>query len=47
MLTGSITIIIWYNIPFLKNLIYELVPGFFLSLFAIIIVSLLTQKKEE
>lgn len=47
MLTGSITIIIWYNIPFLKNLIYELVPGFFLSLFAIIIVSLLTQRKRR
>ncbi len=46
MLTGSITIIIWYNIPFLKNLIYELVPGFFFSIFAIIIVSLLTQNKK-
>lgn len=47
MITGSITIIVWYNISFLKNIIYELVPGFLLSLFAIIIVSILTEKKRR
>ncbi len=47
MITGAVTIILWYNIPFLKNLIYELVPGFFFSFFAIIIVSLLTKEDKN
>ena len=47
MIVGALTIILWYNIPFLKNLIYELVPGFFFSLFAIIIVSLLTKEEKN
>jgi sodium/proline symporter len=46
MIGGAITIILWYNIPFLKKLIYELVPGFFFSLFLCIIFSLLTKKEE-
>jgi len=37
-------VLIWYNVPALKNSLYELIPSFFLSLFSIIIVSLLTQK---
>jgi len=44
MIVGTITVLIWYNVPLLKNTLYELIPGFFLSLFSIIIVSLLTQK---
>jgi len=44
MVLGSATIIIWHNIPVLKNLIYELFPGFFVSLFAVWIVSLLTAR---
>jgi sodium/proline symporter len=45
MIVGTITVLIWYNVPVLKNSLYELIPSFFLSLFSIIIVSLLTQKK--
>jgi sodium/proline symporter len=45
MIVGTITVLIWYNVPVLKNSLYELIPGFFLSLFSIIIVSLLTQRK--
>ncbi len=45
MIVGTVTVLIWYNVPALKNLVYELIPSFFLSLFSIICVSLLTQKK--
>ncbi len=45
MIVGTITVLIWYNVPALKNSLYELIPAFFLSLFSIIIVSLLTQKR--
>jgi sodium/proline symporter len=44
MIVGTITVLIWYNMPALKETLYELIPGFFLSLFSIIIVSLLTRK---
>ena len=40
MITGAITIVIWYNVPALKNFLYELVPGFGLSLTATFVVSL-------
>lgn len=45
MVVGTVTVLIWYNVPVLKNSLYELIPSFFLSLFSIIIVSLLTQKR--
>ena len=45
MIVGTITVLIWYNVPVLKDSLYELIPGFFLSLFSIIIVSLLTRRK--
>ena len=44
MIVGTISVLIWYNVPALKSSLYELIPAFFLSLFSIIIVSLLTQK---
>jgi sodium/proline symporter len=44
MIVGTITVLIWYNVPVLKDSLYELIPGFFLSLFSIILVSLLTQR---
>ena len=46
MIVGTATIIIWYNVQVLKDMIYELVPGFFLSLIAVVIVSLLTTPPE-
>jgi len=45
MVVGTITVLVWYNVPAPKNSLYELIPAFFLSLFSIIIVSLLTQKR--
>lgn len=39
---GAVTVIIWANIPLLKENIYEIIPGFIVGLFAIWGVSLLT-----
>lgn len=47
MLTGAITVIIWNQVPFLKNIVYELIPGFTLALLVTIIVSLLTKPCEN
>lgn len=44
MIAGSGTVILWTRFPFLKNALYELVPGFFACLVAIVLVSLLTGK---
>ncbi len=41
LLTGAITVFIWKTVPFLNNLIYELVPGFILSFLMTILVSIL------
>jgi len=46
MVSGALTIIIWYNVPVLKKLIYELVPGFFISLIVIVIVSIISPPKK-
>ncbi len=43
MLTGLLVTIIWRNIPFLKGIVYELVPAFVLAFFAVWIVSMFTQ----
>ncbi|WP_343031525.1 sodium/proline symporter PutP [Metabacillus lacus] len=42
MLVGAITVIIWISIPPLKAFMYEMIPGFFLSLLAVIAVSRFT-----
>jgi len=44
MLTGSITTIIWSNIDFLENIISVRFTSFVFAFFAIVIVSLLTNK---
>jgi sodium/proline symporter len=44
MLVGAIAIVVWYNVPVLKGFLYELIPGFFFSLLATWLVSLLTQR---
>ncbi len=47
LIVGPVVVIIWKNIPALSNTLYELIPGFFLSLIAGIIVSRLTGKEER
>lgn len=45
MVVGTIVVVVWYFVPELKSNLYEMIPGFFSSLFTVVIVSLLTQKK--
>lgn len=42
MTVGALTVIIWANVPILKETLYEIVPGFAANLIAIVAVSLLT-----
>jgi sodium/proline symporter len=44
---GAATVIIWANVPVLVNSLYEIIPGFFVGLVAICIVSLLTPAPNE
>jgi len=45
MIVGTVTVLVWYNVPLLKNLLYELIPGFFFALLAIVVVSILGQQR--
>jgi len=45
MIGGTLTVLIWYNIPALKNFLYELIPGFIVSFILVVMVSLLTQSR--
>jgi len=38
-ITGTVVVIAWYNIPGLTELVYEMIPGFFASLAATLLVS--------
>ncbi|WP_338452571.1 sodium/proline symporter PutP [Niallia oryzisoli] len=44
IIVGAFTVIIWISNEALKGFMYEMIPGFILSLVAIIIVSILTAK---
>lgn len=46
MIVGAVTVLIWSNVPALKDFMYEMIPGFTLSLITIILVSLLTKPKK-
>ncbi|WP_110928548.1 sodium/proline symporter PutP [Bacillus massiliglaciei] len=43
IIVGALTVLIWVNIPALADLMYEMIPGFFLSLLAVILVSIWTK----
>lgn len=43
-IVGPLVIVVWNQIPPLKNAVYELIPGFALSLLAAVLVSLWTAK---
>ncbi len=47
MVVGSAVAVVWHNVPFLKSLVYELVPAFALALVAVVVVSLFTRPPEE
>lgn len=40
LLTGTVVVLVWYNVPALKAQLYEMIPGFVLSLAATIAFSL-------
>jgi SSS family solute:Na+ symporter len=44
IIVGAVTVIIWISNEALKGFMYEMIPGFILSLVAIIFVSILTAK---
>ncbi|MBW9149169.1 sodium/proline symporter PutP [Clostridium sp. CM028] len=46
MVVGGLTVIVWI-VSGLSTYMYEMVPGFILSLIAVIIVSVITEKPEE
>ncbi|PEI92494.1 sodium/proline symporter PutP [Bacillus pseudomycoides] len=47
MIAGAATVITWTQFKFLKDFLYEMIPGFTVSLLAIVIVSLLTKPSKE
>ncbi|HAQ06667.1 MAG TPA: sodium/proline symporter PutP [Bacillus bacterium] len=42
IVVGAFTVIIWISIPGLSAFMYEMIPGFFLSLIAVLVVSKIT-----
>ncbi len=44
IISGSVTVIVWSRITFLKDFMYELVPAFFVAFLVTVIVSKLTPK---
>lgn len=45
LVVGTLTVLIWYNVPVLKSQLYEMIPGFVLSLTATVIGSLLVPNR--
>ncbi len=46
-LSGTVTVVVWYNIPVLNGLVYEIIPGFLVSLCATILFSLWIPQSPE
>lgn len=46
IIVGAVTVLVWANISTLSDFMYEMVPGFFLSLLTVIVVSLFTKEPE-
>ncbi|MGB1121259.1 MAG: sodium:solute symporter family transporter, partial [Saprospiraceae bacterium] len=47
ILTGTISIFIWKNVPFLNDMIYELIPTFFLAMLVTVLISKATSFKKS
>ena len=47
IITGATVTVLWYNIPFLKESIYELVPAMIASILMTVIVSYMTSEPED
>ncbi|RKZ35153.1 hypothetical protein DRQ33_00410 [bacterium] len=46
LILGPIITVVWYNVPALKSIVYELIPAFGISLIGAILVTLLTPPAE-
>lgn len=46
IVVGSVVTIIWYNVPMLKDFVYELVPALIASIIATVVVSLMTKEPD-
>jgi len=46
MVVGTLTVLIWANTP-LSDTLYEMIPGFILSLISVVVVSLMTSEPEK
>ena len=40
LVTGTVTVVVWYNIAVLRDALYEMIPGFILSLIVTVLFSL-------
>ncbi|MBE0567770.1 MAG: sodium/proline symporter [Krumholzibacteria bacterium] len=40
LVTGTVVVVVWYNVPVLRGNLYEMIPGFFASLAATVALSL-------
>jgi sodium/proline symporter len=47
MISGAVTVVIWKNVQALSGFLYELIPGFVVSLIVVVVVSLLTRPPAE
>ncbi|MEN8006762.1 MAG: sodium/proline symporter [Candidatus Krumholzibacteriota bacterium] len=46
-ISGTVTVVVWYNIDFLNGLLYEMIPGFLVSLAATVLFSLLIPDRTD
>ncbi|MCP4144773.1 MAG: sodium/proline symporter [bacterium] len=47
LIAGTISVLIWYNVPILKNSLYELIPGFMISMLSVVIFSIAIPNKSD
>ncbi len=47
IVSGAVTVLVWHYVPILRDSLYELVPGFFVSLASVYLVSLATRPPAE
>jgi len=47
LIAGTISVLIWYNVPILKNCLYELIPGFMISMLSVVFFSIAIPNKSD
>ena len=46
LITGTVTVFVWKSVPGLTDLVYELIPAFFIALLSTIGVSLASKENQ-